>query len=261
VGLKVTFGSVPRDGYTSRNMSLSAPGVFGRDAGDARVLAAALLGRELPVGGGAGLRVGVVRDPYWEDVDPEVGARCREVLDAAGWEVVELEWEWADLAGPAAVLRLASEALATMPSAVLEDADPLIRATLKYSLLFPASALVRADRVRAAVRRWLADAFRGCDLVAWPASPAPAPPIENPTVELPSGTTLADGPNLRHAAPGNLAGVPGISLPAGLVDPGLPAGLQLLAPWGEEARLLDAAEHVERATSRAHVDAVAPVAA
>jgi aspartyl-tRNA(Asn)/glutamyl-tRNA(Gln) amidotransferase subunit A len=144
---------------------------------------------------------------------------------------------------------------------VLEDADPLIRATLKYSMLFPASTLVRADRIRASVRRWLADAFGRCDVVAWPASPAPAPPIENPTVELPSGTTLADGPNLRHAAPGNLAGVPGISIPAGLADPGLPAGLQLLAPWGEEGRLLDAAEHVERATDRAHVDAVAPVAA
>jgi Asp-tRNA(Asn)/Glu-tRNA(Gln) amidotransferase A subunit family amidase len=41
----------------------------------------------------------------------------------------------------------------------------------------------------------------------------------------------------------------------------MPAGLQLLAPWDEEARLLDAAEHLQRATDRAFVDAVAPVAA
>ena len=31
-----------------------------------------------------------------------------------------------------------------------------------------------------------------------------------------------------------------------------------MAPWGEEARLLDAAEHIEQATSREFVDAVPP---
>jgi Asp-tRNA(Asn)/Glu-tRNA(Gln) amidotransferase A subunit family amidase len=68
-------------------------------------------------------------------------------------------------------------------------------------------------------------------------------------VELPSGTSLADPPNLRQATLGNLTGVPGISIPVGEAA-GLPVGLQLLAPWGGEARLLDAAEHVERALSR-----------
>jgi Asp-tRNA(Asn)/Glu-tRNA(Gln) amidotransferase A subunit family amidase len=42
---------------------------------------------------------------------------------------------------------------------------------------------------------------------------------------------------------------------------GLPIGLQLLAPWGQEAMLLDAAEHVERSTAREWVDAVPPAAA
>ena len=155
----------------------------------------------------------------------------------------------------ATVVRLSAEALATLPRAWIEDADPLIRATLKLSLLFPAVALVRADRVRAALRRAFAAAFERCDVIAWPASPAPAPPIDNPTVELPSGTALADPPNLRSACPANLAGLPGISVPAGLAG-GMPAGLQLLAPWGDEARLLDAAEHIERATERAFVDAI-----
>ncbi len=201
-----------------------------------------------------------MRDPYWEDCAPEVAARCREALDAAGWETVELELPWTSEAVAATLVRLSAESLATLPRAWIEDAEPLIRATLKLSLLFPAVALVRADRVRAAIRRAFAAAFARCDVIAWPASPAPAPLIENPTVELPSGTSLADPPNLRQACPGNLAGVPGISVPAGLAD-GMPAGLQLLAPWDEEARLLDAAEHLERATDRAFVDAVAPIAA
>jgi aspartyl-tRNA(Asn)/glutamyl-tRNA(Gln) amidotransferase subunit A len=259
-GLKVTFGAVPRDGYTSRNMTLSAPGVFGRDAGDARLLAEALLARPLPAGdGGATLRVGVVRDPYWKDVAPGVAARCREALDAAGWEVAELSLEWAGLAAAALAVRISAEALATFPTGLLDDVDPLTRATLKYSMLFPAPALVRADRVRAAIRRWLVEAFARCDVLAWPAVPAPAPRIENPTVELPSGTSLADPPNVRQAAVANLAGVPGISLPAGFADD-LPVGLQLLAPWNDEATLLRAAEHLERATDRAHVDATPPIA-
>jgi Asp-tRNA(Asn)/Glu-tRNA(Gln) amidotransferase A subunit family amidase len=258
-GLKVTFDAVPRDGYTSRNMTLSAPGVFGRDAGDARVLAEALLARPLTAGDGAGLRVGVVRDPYWEDVAPAVTARCAEGLDAAGWAVEELDLEWAALGAGALAVRISAEALATFPSVLLDDLDPLTRATLKYSMLFPAPTLARSDRIRAAIRRWLVDAFARCDVLAWPTVPAPAPPIDNPTFELPSGPSLADPPNVRQAAVANLAGVPGISVPAGFVD-GLPVGLQLLAPWDEESRLLDAGEHLEHATNRAHVDAVPPTA-
>ena len=80
-------------------------------------------------------------------------------------------------------------------------------------------------------------------------------------VDLPSGRAPADLVNLRHASMANLCGVPGISVPVGLHPLGLPIGLQLLAPWGEEARLLQAAEHLEQATGRAYVDLVPPVAA
>ena len=44
-------------------------------------------------------------------------------------------------------------------------------------------------------------------------------------------------------------------MPVGLAE-GLPAALQLLAPWGADALLLDAAEALERATDRRHVEAV-----
>nr|MDQ6914938.1 amidase family protein [Actinomycetota bacterium] len=210
-------------------------------------------------GSGAALRVGVVREPYWDDAAPAVAERCREALDAAGWDVVELSLDWAALGAAALAVRISAEALATFPTALFDDLDPLTRATLKYSMLFPAPTLVRADRVRAAIRRWLVDAFERCDVLAWPSVPAPAPPISNPTIELPSGPSLADPPNVRQAAVANLAGIPGISAPAGLVDD-MPVGLQLLAPWGEESRLLDAAQHIERATDRAHVDLAPPIA-
>jgi Asp-tRNA(Asn)/Glu-tRNA(Gln) amidotransferase A subunit family amidase len=42
----------------------------------------------------------------------------------------------------------------------------------------------------------------------------------------------------------------------GFSSSGLPIGLQLVGPWQAEARLLDAAKHIEQATSREFVDAV-----
>lgn len=65
---------------------------------------------------------------------------------------------------------------------------------------------------------------------------------------LPSGPVPADGPNIRQATLANLAGVPAVSLPVGMHSSGLPIGLQLVAPWGQEARLLDAVAHFEGAS-------------
>jgi len=54
--------------------------------------------------------------------------------------------------------------------------------------------------------------------------------------------------------------VPMTALTSGLTAGRLPIGLQLLAPWREEERLLDLAELLERATDRRFVDAAPPVA-
>ena len=59
---------------------------------------------------------------------------------------------------------------------------------------------------------------------------------------------------------GNLTGVPAASVPVGLTSGGLPAGLQLLAPWNEDERLLDLAELLEQQTGRRHVEVLPPVA-
>jgi Asp-tRNA(Asn)/Glu-tRNA(Gln) amidotransferase A subunit family amidase len=248
VGLKTTWGSVPRAGYIGGVSTFSAAGAFARDAADARLLSEVLAARALPAGDAGGLRCGIVRAPFWEDLDPEVEARCHNALAATGWELVELALDRVELSGPAAASRLAPELLAGLDLSVLGELDPATRALTQFALLTPAVRLVRADRVRAHLRRETARAFERVDLLAWPASPAPPPLIDAPVVELPSGTTLADPPNLRQATLANLTGVPGVSVPVGEAA-GLPVGLQLLAPWGAEARLLDAAEHLEAALS------------
>jgi Asp-tRNA(Asn)/Glu-tRNA(Gln) amidotransferase A subunit family amidase len=255
VGLKVTYGSLPYDGYTGSNSTLSAPGAFGRDTADARLLLEALLARPLPTHEGGSLRVGIVPSPYWEDIDPEVDAACREALAVGGFPQKQLELPFAELAGPAGALRAGAELGVAVPETIVPELDAVTRGLLRFSALSPAWRLIRADRVRAQLRRAFVEAFAACDLLAWPTNPAPAPPIDAPVLQLPSGPALPDAPNVRQAVPANLAGVPGISVPVGFHSSGLPTGLQLLAPWGEESRLLDAAQRIENVTDRRWVNA------
>ena len=257
VGIKPTFGAVPVDGNLHGFLDLDALGPFARDSDDARLMTEVLAGRELPPGDGAGLRVGIPRF-FWEDLDPEVDQHCRDALAAAGWQTEEVEISSQEHARIATALNLAVQSLPEWPLDDLEQMDPVGKAYTKFSLLIPANALARAHRARSQMRRSLAEIFGRVDILALPTVPAPAPPIADPTVHLPSGPHPADRANVRQTGLGNLTGVPGVNVPAGLHSNGLPIGLQLMGPWDAEARLLDAARHIEQATSREFVDAVPP---
>jgi Asp-tRNA(Asn)/Glu-tRNA(Gln) amidotransferase A subunit family amidase len=259
VGLKLTYGSVAYDGYFGAATTFSAPGVIARDAGDARSLTAALLQRPLPQQSGSGLRIGVVRDPFWNDADHETADVCQRALKLAGWKVTELKIENLELAVAAFLGRLIAEAGVPSPDVLASISAPT-RALLLAGILAPARFVPRADRVRAAVRYSIAAAFDTVDFLAWPTSPAAAPTLEDTWIALPSGRKPVDVPNVRQSSIANLTGIPGISIPVGLNTSNLPLGLQLLGPWGSEARLLDAAEHIERVSEREFVNLVPPLA-
>jgi Asp-tRNA(Asn)/Glu-tRNA(Gln) amidotransferase A subunit family amidase len=265
-GLKLTWGLVPTDGYTHGFASLGAPGPMCRDAADARLLAGALLGRPLSSRRATGLRVGVPSQ-MWVDLDPEVETACRAAVDSlaeAGCELREVSLAGTEHAVSATVIRLTIEGLPSVKAELAREIEPHLspvgRALGKYQLLLPAAALAKSDRVRAQIRRSLADAFEQVDVLAWPATSAPPPLISDPTVELPSGRHPADITNVRLGGIANLAGVPAASVPCGLTEGRLPVGLQLLAPWSEDERVLDVAELLEQATGRRFVDAEPPVA-
>lgn len=257
VGMKLTYGSLPYDGYFGLSTSLSAPGVLTRTAGDARLLGEALLFRALPAEELTTLRVGVVRRPFVEDCDPDVIEACETALRASGWDVVDIEIDHVELAGAALLSRLIAEV--GRPSAeVFDHLSDASKALLLAGTLMSSSYVPRGDRVRGAVRDALARAFFDVDVIAWPSSPAPAPPLNNPWLTLPSGLASVDMANVRQAGLANLTGVPGISIPVGLHPNGLPIGLQLLAPWNAEDRLVNAAEHIERTTEGAFVNLSPP---
>jgi len=96
------------------------------------------------------------------------------------------------------------------------------------------------------IRRMIADdfqaAFAQCDLIAGPVAPTVAPPIGAQTD--PVANYLAD----IYTLPASLAGLPGLSLPAGFGAGGMPVGLQLIGNYFQEARLLNAAHRLQQAT-------------
>jgi len=102
---------------------------------------------------------------------------------------------------------------------------------------------LRAQKVRTLIRRDYETAFDACDVVATPTTPTPAFRLGEKTAD-PLQMYLAD----IFTVPANLAGVPGLSLPCGMVD-GLPAGLQLVGRPFDEATLFRVGAAFQRDTT------------
>ena len=111
---------------------------------------------------------------------------------------------------------------------------------------------VKAQKVRTLIKRDFDEAFKKCDAIVSATSPTVAFPIGAKTQD-PLSMYLCDVLTLG----GNLAGLPGISVPCGTSD-GLPVGLQILAPqWGENLALRVARAYEEASEIRAEVADVA----
>ena len=97
------------------------------------------------------------------------------------------------------------------------------------------------------IRRMIADdfqhAFKQCDVIAGPVAPTVAWKIGEKSDD-PVANYLAD----IYTLPGSLAGLPGMSIPAGLGAHGMPVGLQLIGNYLQEAQLLNVAHQFQLAT-------------
>lgn len=97
------------------------------------------------------------------------------------------------------------------------------------------------------IRRMIADdfqqAFKQCDLIAGPVAPTVAWKLGEHGND-PLADYLAD----IFTLPGSLAGLPGMSVPAGFGEGGMPVGLQLIGNYFAEAKLLNAAHQLQQAT-------------
>jgi aspartyl-tRNA(Asn)/glutamyl-tRNA(Gln) amidotransferase subunit A len=261
VGLKPTYGLVPRHGVTSLSWSLDHVGPITRTAEDAALVLAALAGhdprdpaslaappayyRPGPDTDLAGLRIGVPRTYYFDHVDPEVAAAVRSAIDrlqALGARLVDVEipmtryiqaTQWGLMVPEATAYH--ADSLRTVPE--LYQAD--VRILLEAGELMPAGDYLRAQRSRTLMRQEWAQLLREVDLIAAPSVPMTAVTAGQETVTWADGTVegVSDA-YVRLSAPANITGLPSLSLPVGHDIAGLPIGMQLLGPPLGESLLL-----------------------
>jgi len=101
----------------------------------------------------------------------------------------------------------------------------------------------KASQVRTLIRRDFEEAFKQCDLIVTPTVPAPAFKLGE-MMNDPLSMYLLD----IFTVPANLAGLPGISVPCGFDQNGLPIGLQILGNFFEEKKVLGCAYCFEQTT-------------
>ncbi|MCQ4314096.1 Asp-tRNA(Asn)/Glu-tRNA(Gln) amidotransferase subunit GatA [Pseudomonas stutzeri] len=101
---------------------------------------------------------------------------------------------------------------------------------------------LKAQKIRRLIKNDFVSAFDEVDVILGPTTPNLAWKLGEKNAD-PVSAYLED----IYTITANLAGIPGISMPAGFID-GLPVGVQLLAPYFQEARLLNVAHQYQQVT-------------
>ncbi len=244
VGLKPTYGSIPLDGVVPLGWSLDHAGPLTRTVDDAALLWQVLSGqparrrpalRDLRLGVMEGSIFSSVQPAVAKAVDAAVGHLRRAGMRTRMLEIPEMAW-----AEAIQLVTLRAEAstfharwLRSRPRSYGED----VRVRLQLGALISAADYVLAQRGRARLREALRRAFTGVDVLAMPTTPIVAPKIGERRVRWRSREEPVDAALVRLTLPFNLTGLPALSVPCP-ESSGLPVGLQLVAPWGEEGRLL-----------------------
>ncbi|MFF2194262.1 amidase [Streptomyces sp. NPDC058157] len=261
VGLKPTYGLVPRHGVTSLSWSLDHVGPITRTVEDAALVLSSLVGHDPrdPASlaaphphyrpGGAteltGLRIGVPRTYYFDHVQPEVEAAVRLAtaeLEDLGAQLVEVEipmtryvqaTQWGLMVPEATAYH--ERTLRAVPELYGDD----VRILLEAGELMPAGDYLRAQRSRTLMQQAWARMLEDVDVIAAPTVPATAVKAHEETITWSDGTVegVSDA-YVRLSAPANITGVPSLSVPVGHDSAGLPIGMQLLGhPLGERVLL------------------------
>ncbi len=286
VGIKPTYSRVSRYGVIAYASSLDQVGPFARTVRDCAVLLQAIAGvdprdatcaaRPVPDYAGAltgeikGLRIGVPREYFIEGMAPAVDGAVRAALrqfEALGGRLEEVSLPHTEYAVATYYVLATAEASANLARydgiryGLRVAADNNIElyertrgagfgAEVKRRIMLGTFALsagyydayyLKAQKVRTLIRRDFARAFERCDVIATPVAPTTAFAIGEKIAD-PLQMYLSDIFTISV----NLAGLPGISVPCGYDDRGLPIGLQLIgAPFAEET-ILRAADAYER---------------
>ncbi len=283
LGCKPTYGRVSRYGLLAFGSSLDQIGPLCRDAADAALALAVISGHDpldstsspLPAVAAAptaralaGLRIGMLELPD-EGLDPAISAtltRARQALEAAGASLVPVRLPHDRHAVACYYIIATGEAASNLSRydgihyghrcqdpADLEEVYARSRAegfgaevqrrimlgTYVLSAGYLDAYYLKAQRVRRLLVQDYATAFAACDVILGPTTPTPAFALGE-KIDDPLQMYLND----IFTIGANLAGVPALSLPAGHTDKGLPIGLHLQGPHGQDEALLGIAAAV-----------------
>jgi len=272
VGLKPTFGRVSRFGITSLCWSLDHAGPLTRTVRDAALSLQAVAGFDPRDPGSArepvpdftsdldagvrGLTLGVPANYFFDDVDPEVESAVREaigVLEAQGATLREVEIPYADQMMAVEFGVLVPEASAYHQEMLRESGEKYtgdVRVLLEAGETVLATQYIKALRVRTLVQQAFRRTFEGLDALVCPTLPAAAAEVGQRTFTFPGGREKAViDAWVGHSAPGNVTGLPALSVPCGFTSAGLPIGLQVIGRPFDEAGVLRVGQAHESATA------------
>ena len=290
VGIKPTYGRCSRWGITAFASSLDQAGPIAKTVRDAAIMLRHMASpdpkdstcADVPVpdyeaglgDGVRGLRVGVPKEYRVDGMPGEIEdlwQRGIEWLKAAGATIHDVSLPHTKYALPAYYIVAPAECSSNLarydgvryglrePGADLIDTYEATRAagfgaevrrrvligTYVLSAGYYDAYYIKAQKVRTLIRRDFDAAFEKVDVLLTPTTPGPAFGIGE-VVGDPIRMYLND----IFTVPVNMAGLPGISVPAGLSSEGTPLGLQLIGAPFAEATLFRAAQVIEEAAGR-----------
>ena len=220
-----------------------------------------------------GLRIGVPREFFGEGLAADVRAAVDGALKALqqlGARVVEISLPRTELAIPVYYIIAPAEASSNLARfdgvkfghrardyTDLEDMYKKTRAegfgeevqrrimtgTYVLSHGYYDAYYLQAQKIRRLIADDFQRAFKECDVIAGPVAPTVAWQLGAHGAD-PLADYLAD----IFTLPASLAGLPGMSVPAGFGEGGMPVGLQLIGNYFQEGRLLNLAHRLQQAT-------------
>lgn len=255
VGFKPSYGLLPREGITTLAWSLDHVGPHAASVAAAAAATFAMAGLRPHDGATVErmpLRLLRPANFFFDVIEPSAGETIEAALShlaaTDGIRIGNVAVPNVELAAAAQFATIAPEAfeahrhrLEGTPEELSED----VRVRLEIGQFMRAADYVRAQRFRAQLARSFARIMADEGLIVTPTVPLGAPLRDSRTIvaggeDWPIHTLLT-----RCTAPFNLTGLPAITLPCGRDTDGMPIGLQLVAPYGHDGRLLAAAAHVE----------------
>ncbi len=203
---------------------------------------ASQLGRDI-----RGIRVGVPRQPFWDNIHPEVEQACERALDVLrelGAIVTEVELPLQAVT-PRLMALVYAEAAAYHVDMMRDHAGDYgedVRARIETGMKIPATNYLNEQRIRTQLIEEAREVFKRVDVLASPTTPITAPTFD--AAEDPR----AQGEIVRLTAPYDVTGIPAISVPCGFDSNGLPIGLMIGGRHFDEVTVCRVAHAYEQAT-------------